>query len=345
MFSYQRKNHSLPPIDPFRFNPELEPLLHAKRYQLFPIQYPKAWDQYKAQERSVWRADMIHYTSDRQDFVTLPKNVQRMLLKTLAFFANADNLVLESLADELVQDIQVPEIRFMLQYAATMELVHIETYNQVIQTLVTDPEERELLFSSVYHDPIIQPKFNWAQQFCTHKTPFPVRVVIMLFTEGILFSSSFLNLCMVRYVYNKCHGLVEGNEYIMADEGKHCVNWILIYQEIHQKLTVPLVHAICHDFVEFECEFAQHLLDSDDPIPQLPFRHVCEYIQCVANTLLVAIGAPILYPHASNRFDFMKSIGLLGKTNFFEKKETDYAQLKNESENTTTIIHDLGEFI
>jgi hypothetical protein len=41
----------------------------------------------------------------------------------------------------------------------------------------------------------------------------------------------------------------------------------------------------------------------------------------------------------------MKSIGLLGKTNFFEKKETDYAQLKNESENTTTIIHDLGEFI
>jgi ribonucleotide reductase beta subunit family protein with ferritin-like domain len=230
----------------------------------------------------------------------------------------------------------------MLQYAGTMELVHIETYNQVIQTLVTDPTERELLFSSVYHDPIIQPKFVWASQFCTSATPYPVRLVAMLFTEGIFFSSSFLNICMVRYTYNKCHGFVEGNDYIMRDEGKHCVNWIMTYEECVQKPSTSLIHAMCADFVEFECEFAANLLDTSDPIPQLPFDHVCEYIRCVANTLLVAIGVPALYPNATNRFDFMKSIGLLGKTNFFEKKDTNYATLGDESQNHTARLSNLG---
>lgn len=231
----------------------------------------------------------------------------------------------------------------MLQYAGTMELVHIETYNQVIQTLVTDPQERQLLFSAVRHDPIIQPKFHWAQQFCNHSIPFPVRVIMMLFTEGILFSSSFLNIVMVRYIYNnKCHGLVEGNEYIMRDEGKHCVNWIMVYSEILQKLPTTLIHAICQDFVEFECEFASRIVNTHDPIPQLPYEHVCDYIKCVANTLLLAIDVPILYQGVSNRFNFMKSIGLLGKVNFFELKNTMYSTMGNESENNSALLPKLG---
>ena len=266
-----------------------------------------------------------------------------MITKVLAFFANADNLVLESLGDHLVEQIQVPEFRFMLQYAGTMELVHIETYNDAIQALVADPEERDGLFSAVDHDPIIQPKFHWAQQFCTRDIPFPIRVVMMLFTEGILFSSSFLNLLTVRYHFNKCHGLFEGNEAIMKDEGKHCMNWIMIYQELNQRLPIPLVHAICEDFVEFECEFAAKLLVTDDPIPQLPYEHVREYIKCVANTLLASIGVPELYPNATNRFNFMKSIGLIGKVNFFEKKSTNYNSIGTNTENSSTHIFNLGD--
>jgi ribonucleotide reductase beta subunit family protein with ferritin-like domain len=343
-FAYRRKDRLKSPLPTYSFDPKREPILNGEeeRYELFPITYSDAWKQYKDQEESAWRADKIQYSTDHSDFITLPKNVQVMLTKTLAFFANADNLVLESLSKDLVDQIKVPEIKFMLAYAGVMELVHIETYNQTIQTLVTDPQERLALFSAVRHDPIIQPKFHWAQQFCNGDIPFSVRVIMMLFTEGILFSSSFLNIVMVRYIHNKCHGLIEGNEYIMHDEGKHCVNWILVYKELVQKLPIPLVHAICEDFVEFECEFAGKLLNTNDPIPQLPYDHVCEYIRCVANTLLDAIGVPILYPNATNRFDFMKSIGLIGKFNFFERKNTNYAMLGDESKNDTVIYTKLG---
>lgn len=84
-FIYQRKNTSHSTLPPFHFDPTLEPLLNSDRYELFPIKYPKAWRQYKDQEESVWKADAIVYHSDRSDFITLPKNVQVMLTKTLAF--------------------------------------------------------------------------------------------------------------------------------------------------------------------------------------------------------------------------------------------------------------------
>ena len=48
-----------------------------------------------------------------------------------------------------------------------------------------------------------------------------------------------------------------------------------------------------------------------------------QYIEFVADRLLVALGNSKHY-HATNPFDFMESISLAGKTNFFEKRVGDY---------------------
>lgn len=50
---------------------------------------------------------------------------------------------------------------------------------------------------------------------------------------------------------------------------------------------------------------------------------MCEYIEFVADRLLVALGNKKYY-NATNPFDFMESISLAGKTNFFEKRVGDY---------------------
>ncbi len=50
---------------------------------------------------------------------------------------------------------------------------------------------------------------------------------------------------------------------------------------------------------------------------------MCQYIEFVADRLLVALGSPKIY-HATNPFDFMENISLAGKSNFFEKKVGDY---------------------
>ena len=52
-------------------------------------------------------------------------------------------------------------------------------------------------------------------------------------------------------------------------------------------------------------------------------RMMSEYIEFVADRLLVALGAPKLY-NTANPFDWMELISLQGKTNFFEKRVGEY---------------------
>lgn len=60
-----------------------------------------------------------------------------------------------------------------------------------------------------------------------------------------------------------------------------------------------------------------------------------QYIEFVADRLLVALGNPKVY-NVTNPFDFMDMISLQGKTNFFEKRVSDYSKAGvNASVNTT----------
>jgi hypothetical protein len=48
----------------------------------------------------------------------------------------------------------------------------------------------------------------------------------------------------------------------------------------------------------------------------------------------------VLYPTATNPFDFMEQISLEGKTNFFEKRVGDYAKANVKTKTTTTTTDD-----
>ena len=50
-----------------------------------------------------------------------------------------------------------------------------------------------------------------------------------------------------------------------------------------------------------------------------------QYIEFVADRLLQALGNEKHY-HVANPFDFMDMISLEGKTNFFEKRVSEYAR-------------------
>ena len=52
---------------------------------------------------------------------------------------------------------------------------------------------------------------------------------------------------------------------------------------------------------------------------------MCQYIECVADRLLLALGCEKHYG-SPNPFDFMDMISLQGKTNFFEKRVSDYSK-------------------
>ena len=62
---------------------------------------------------------------------------------------------------------------------------------------------------------------------------------------------------------------------------------------------------------------------------------MCQYIEFVADRLLVELECPRVY-NSKNPFDFMDMISLQGKTNFFEKRVAEYQKagvLKKDEEN------------
>ena len=63
---------------------------------------------------------------------------------------------------------------------------------------------------------------------------------------------------------------------------------------------------------------------------------MCQYIEFVADRLLVSLGNDKIY-NSTNPFDFMDMISLQGKTNFFEKRVSDYSMAGvNHAAPTTT---------
>jgi ribonucleoside-diphosphate reductase beta chain len=81
------------------------------------------------------------------------------------------------------------------------------------------------------------------------------------------------------------------------------------------------VSEIITDAVSIEKEFVTESL----PVRLIGMNAdmMCQYIEFVADRLLVALGCNKVY-NATNPFDFMELISLQGKTNFFEKRVAEY---------------------
>ena len=136
-------------------------------------------------------------------------------------------------------------------------------------------------------------------------------------------------------------GLSFANELISRDEGLHCDFACLIYNQLENPLNPETVQEIIESAVSLECEFVRDSL----PVRLIGMNadHMCEYIKFVADRLLVALKKPKLF-HASNPFDFMEMISIQGKTNFFERRVSEYQKSGVVSSNHQTAFSLTEEF-
>ncbi|KAG1746717.1 putative ribonucleotide reductase R2 subunit [Suillus paluster] len=86
--------------------------------------------------------------------------------------------------------------------------------------------------------------------------------------------------------------------------------------------------------------FSNELISRDeDALPVgligMNAKLMCQYIEFVADRLLVSLGNDKVY-NATNPFDFMDMISLQGKTNFFEKRVSDYSKANVNHTNAKT---------
>lgn len=301
---------------------KIEPILEENkdRFVLFPINHHAIWEMYKKAEASFWTAEEIDLSVDLHDWEHKLNDNERYFIKhVLAFFAASDGIVNENLAVNFMNEVQYPEARCFYGFQIMIENIHSEAYSLLIDTYINDSKEKDYLFHAIDTVPCVSKKAEWALRWIT-EGGFAERLIAFAAVEGIFFSGSF---CSIFWL--KKRGLMPGlsfaNELISRDEGLHCDFACLLYTQLVNQLPVETVQSIIASAVSIEKEFVQDAL----PVRLIGMNAtmMCQYIEFVADRLLVSLGAPKLY-NVTNPFDFMDLISMPGKTNFFERRVSEY---------------------
>lgn len=300
----------------------IEPILEENkdRFVLFPIKHRDIWEMYKQAEASFWTAEEIDLSPDLLDWAQKLNNDEKHFIKhVLAFFAASDGIVNENLAVNFMKEVQYPEARCFYGFQIMIENIHSEAYSLLIDTYIQDSAEKDRLFHAVETVPCVKKKADWALRWISQGS-FAERLVAFAAVEGIFFSGSF---CSIFWL--KKRGLMPGlsfaNELISRDEGLHCDFACLLYKQLKHKLDPKVVQQVIANAVDIEREFVSDAI----PVKLIGMNAdmMCQYIEFVADRLLVALGVPKIY-NVTNPFDFMDLISLSGKTNFFERRVSEY---------------------
>lgn len=293
----------------------------GSRFSLFPIEHPDLWSMYKQHVASFWTADEIDLSQDMQDWKErLNDNERHFISMVLAFFAGADGIVVENLAERFCRDVAMPEARCFYSFQMAMESIHQETYCLLIDTYISDPRDRDVLFKAHTRVPSVEKKARWAQRYIGSDASFAERLVAFACVEGIFFSGSF---CSIFWLKKRglMPGLTFSNELISRDEGLHCSFACQLYSKLERKLPERAIHKLIQEAVDVEKGFIVDAL----PVALIGMNAslMSQYIEFVADRLLSDLGYRPLFG-SKNPFDWMDMISLEGKTNFFEKRVGEY---------------------
>ena len=117
-------------------------------------------------------------------------------------------------------------------------------------------------------------------------------------------------------------GLGQSNELISRDEGLHRDFACELFRSLVNPCTHQRVLEIVTSAVDIEREFVRDSLKAN--LIGMNQDSMILYVEFVADHLLKTLGLPSFY-NTPNPFDWMELISLRGRSNFFEKRETEYA--------------------
>merc|ERR1712093_811758 len=170
-------------------------------------------------------------------------------------------------------------------------------------TYIRETAERTRLFNAIETMPAIARKAEWAMTWISDKdSSFGERLVAFAAVEGIFFSGSFASIFWLKK-RGLMPGLTFSNELISRDEGLHTDFACLLFSHLKRRPHPDTVERIIKQAVEIEVEFLSDAL----PVRLIGMNadQMRQYIEFVADRLLVALGNPKAY-NSTNPFDFLE---------------------------------------
>ncbi len=330
---------------------QMEPILNPanKKFTAFPKQYENIWKKYKLQMASFWKAEEIDFSADYDDFMTLNDNEKHFIEMVLAFFASSDGIVNFNLSERFIKEIQTTEIVFTYQYQAMMENIHSEVYSLMLDNIIKDEDKKNNLFNAIKTIPSIKELSDWAFKWIESSKSFAHRVVAFVIVEGLFFQGPFAALFWLKKYKNKNRdtikmkpfmcGLMDSNKFIARDEGQHTYFGCDVYNLLVNKLSPQEINEIFTEAVLLAKTFMKESIPVD--LIGMNYDKMSKYIEYIADRLLLLLGYNKMFT-TTNPFKFMETIGLDDKTNFFEKRPTEYqdAHIMNKGNKSTVVIKD-----
>jgi ribonucleoside-diphosphate reductase beta chain len=308
---------------------------------LRPMKYPVFYEMFKTAIKNTWTVEEVDFSTDVTDLRSRMKPAEQHLVKRLvAFFATGDSIVGNNLVLNLYKHVNSPEARMYLSRQLYEEAVHVQFYLTLLDTYVTDPQERAEAFSAIDTIPSIQKKaqfcFKWIdsiQDLAEVRTDEQMRSFLLNLVcfaaciEGLFFFAAF---AYVYYLRSRglLQGLAAGTSWVFRDESAHIDFALeviatarrerpeLFDESFGQKVTEMLREA-----VDCELSFAEDTLSLG--VSGLSIASMREYLQYIADRRLEALQLPPIFG-SRNPFDFMELQDVQELTNFFERRVSAY---------------------
>lgn len=294
-----------------------------KRYSIFPIVHNDLWQMYKKAESQTWVAEETDLSKDKYD--ELKDNEKTYLKNILAFFAISDGLVIDNLATNFLNEVELLEAQYFYGHQTFIEQVHANGYSLLIDTFIKNLVEKEELFNSMETNQAVAKKAEWAENWIHHPS-FAHRLVAFACVEGIAFSSVFSGVFWFRS-RNKMPGLGAMNELILRDETFHyefALNLYRNYLKDDYNLTTEELSNIILGCYEVEKAFVEESMP--DGLQGLTKDDMIKYVQYVTDIVLNDFGCEREF-NVTNPLEYMSRIGLSSKNNFFERRVGEYTRV------------------
>ncbi len=308
---------------------------------LRPMKYPVFYEMFKTAIKNTWTVEEVDFSSDVTDLRSKMTPAEQHLIKRLvAFFATGDSIVGNNLVLNLYKHVNSPEARMYLSRQLYEEGLHVQFYLTLLDTYVTDPQERADAFSAVDTIPSIQKKaqfcFKWIdsiQDLQEIRTDDQMRQFLLNLVcfaaciEGLFFFAAF---AYVYYLRSRglLQGLATGTSWVFRDESAHIEFALEVIEtarrerpELFDDTFAGKVTEMIREAVDCELTFAEDTLSQG--VSGLSINGMREYLQYIADRRLEALRLPPIYG-SRNPFAFMELQDVQELTNFFERRVSAY---------------------
>jgi ribonucleoside-diphosphate reductase beta chain len=308
---------------------------------LRPLKYPRFFEMFKTAIKNTWTVEEVDFSTDVTDLRTRMKPAEQHLIKRLvAFFATGDSIVGNNLVLNLYKHVNSPEARMYLSRQLYEEALHVQFYLTLLDTYVTEPQERAEAFAAVENIPSIQKKaqfcFKWIdsiQDLAEIRSDEDMRAFLLNLVcfaaciEGLFFFAAF---AYVYYLRSRglLQGLATGTSWVFRDESAHIEFALEVIAttrrerpELFDESFGQRVTEMLREAVDCELTFAEDTLSLG--VTGLSLGSMREYLQYIADRRLEALRLDPIFG-SRNPFDFMELQDVQELTNFFERRVSSY---------------------